>query len=117
MNQSRTARRSETSASRAILSQSASDGCTFRVSAIEHRNGEISFKVNDDDFTIRSFGEYNVMNAAAAIGDDTLQKRSSGQARQETFTHGTSQQRVHWFMKGLETGDPAQGDTFSSRQL
>lgn len=57
------------------------------------------------------------LRAAAAIGDDTLQKRSTGQARQETFTHGTSEQRVHWFMKGLETGDPAQGDTFGSRQL
>ncbi len=57
------------------------------------------------------------LRAAAAIGDDTLQKRSAGFARQETFTHGTSQQRVKWFMKGLETGDPAQGDTFNSPQL
>ena len=55
--------------------------------------------------------------AAAAIGDDTLQKRSAGYARQETFTHGTSEQRVHWFMKGLQTGDPAQGNTFESPDL
>jgi len=57
------------------------------------------------------------LRAAAAIGDDTLQKRSSGHARQETFTHGSSKQRVHWFRKGLETGDPAQGNTFEARQL
>lgn len=54
------------------------------------------------------------IRAAAAIGDDTLQKRAQGYAVQETFTHGSSEQRVRWFMKGLRTGDPAQGDTFNS---
>jgi predicted metalloprotease len=57
------------------------------------------------------------IRAAAAIGDDTLQKRSQGYAEQETFTHGTSQQRVRWFMKGLQTGDPSEGDTFNAEQL
>jgi predicted metalloprotease len=57
------------------------------------------------------------LRAAAAIGDDTLQKRSQGYANQETFTHGTSEQRVRWFMKGLETGDPDQGNTFEARDL
>ncbi len=57
------------------------------------------------------------LRAAAAIGDDTLQERSQGHANQETFTHGTSEQRVRWFIKGLETGDPAQGDTFNTSQL
>ena len=57
------------------------------------------------------------LRAAAAIGDDTLQKRSTGHANQETFTHGSSEQRVRWFMKGLETGDPAQGDTFNAPRL
>ncbi len=57
------------------------------------------------------------LRAAAAIGDDTLQERSQGFANQETFTHGTSEQRVKWFMKGLRTGDPAQGDTFSAEEL
>ncbi|MGI9472919.1 MAG: KPN_02809 family neutral zinc metallopeptidase [Rubripirellula sp.] len=57
------------------------------------------------------------LRAAAAIGDDTLQKRSGGYANQESFTHGTSEQRVRWFMKGLETGDPDQGNTFESSQL
>ncbi|MEM1070193.1 MAG: neutral zinc metallopeptidase [Planctomycetota bacterium] len=57
------------------------------------------------------------LRAAAAIGDDTLQERSQGYADQESFTHGTSDQRVRWFMKGLQTGDPAQGDTFSAASL
>jgi predicted metalloprotease len=57
------------------------------------------------------------LRAASAIGDDTLQKRSKGQANQESFTHGTSEQRVRWFMKGLQTGDPGEGDTFSAAQL
>lgn len=50
--------------------------------------------------------------AATAIGDDRLQKNSRGYADHESFTHGTSQQRLNWFMKGLQTGDLQQGDTF-----
>ena len=57
------------------------------------------------------------LRAAAAIGDDTLQERSGRRANQETFTHGSSEQRVRWFMKGLQTGDPNQGDTFTARRL
>ncbi|KAA1260060.1 putative neutral zinc metallopeptidase [Rubripirellula obstinata] len=57
------------------------------------------------------------LRAASSIGDDKLQKRSRGQANQESFTHGTSEQRVRWFMKGLQTGDPGQGDTFNAAQL
>lgn len=52
------------------------------------------------------------LRAAAAIGDDTLQEQSQGHANQESFTHGTSAQRVSWFVKGLKTGDPTQGNTF-----
>jgi predicted metalloprotease len=59
------------------------------------------------------------LRAAAAIGDDTLQKRSQGYVVPESFTHGTSEQRLRWFTKGLQTGDLSQGDTFSisERQL
>ncbi len=53
------------------------------------------------------------MNAATAIGDDRLQKRSQGYVVPESFTHGTSKQRARWFYKGLKTGDMDQGDTFS----
>lgn len=57
------------------------------------------------------------LRAANAIGDDTLQKQTQGYAVPDSFTHGTSEQRVRWFRKGLETGDINQGDTFNARQL
>lgn len=55
------------------------------------------------------------INAATAIGDDRLQQRSRGVVVPESFTHGTSKQRVRWFTRGLKTGDMNQGDTFSVR--
>lgn len=51
--------------------------------------------------------------AASAIGDDRLQKQSQGYVVPDAFTHGTSAQRVSWFRRGYDTGDPSQGDTFS----
>jgi len=57
------------------------------------------------------------LRAAAAIGDDTLQRRSGGAVVPESFTHGTSEQRLRWFRLGLETGDVNQGDTFSATTL
>lgn len=52
--------------------------------------------------------------AAAAVGDDTLQKRSQGYVVEESFTHGTSEQRKSWFYKGYENGTIQGGDTFNS---
>jgi predicted metalloprotease len=57
------------------------------------------------------------LNAASAIGDDTLQKQARGYASPESFTHGSAEQRVRWFSRGLQTGDIKQGDTFSAQQL
>jgi predicted metalloprotease len=57
------------------------------------------------------------LNAASAIGDDTLQRRGSGTVVPESFTHGTSAQRQQWFRTGLETGDPDKCDTFSVESL
>jgi len=54
------------------------------------------------------------MGAAAAIGDDRLQRRSQGYVVPETFTHGSSEERVHWFRRGHERGDMADCDTFGS---
>jgi predicted metalloprotease len=57
------------------------------------------------------------LGAANAIGDDRLQRESRGYVVPDSFTHGTSAQRVKWFRKGLETGDIRQGDTFKTRDL
>ena len=57
------------------------------------------------------------LRAASAIGDDTLQKQSQGYVVPDSFTHGSSAQRVYWFKKGLQTGDLRQGDTFNAREL
>jgi len=57
------------------------------------------------------------LNAANSIGDDRLQKEAQGYAMPETFTHGTSAQRMYWFKKGYDTGDISQGDTFSATDL
>ncbi len=56
----------------------------------------------------------SAVSAAQAVGDDNIQKRSSGYVNQESFTHGSSAQRVEWFMKGYNTGDIKQGDTFNA---
>ncbi|WP_288384965.1 neutral zinc metallopeptidase [uncultured Acinetobacter sp.] len=57
------------------------------------------------------------MDAAQKIGDDYLQKRATGQVVPDSFTHGTSQQRMHWFETGLKSGDLNQCDTFNSRSI
>ena len=57
------------------------------------------------------------MNAAAAIGDDALQRKSQGVVIPDSFTHGSSEQRQRWFYKGLETGSVQACDTFSARSL
>jgi predicted metalloprotease len=57
------------------------------------------------------------LNAANQIGDDRLQKESQGYVVPETFTHGTSEQRMHWFKKGYETGDMNAGNTFETDDL
>jgi len=57
------------------------------------------------------------IRAANAVGDDRLQSRSRGYVVPDSFTHGTSEQRVRWFRRGYETGDVSQGDTFNAREL
>ena len=57
------------------------------------------------------------LNAASAIGDDRLQQRGGGGVSPDSFTHGTSEQRVRWFRLGLQTGEPDRCDTFSAENL
>lgn len=57
------------------------------------------------------------LHAASAIGDDNIQRQSSGYVVPDSFTHGTSAQRLRWFRKGFDTGDIRQGDTFSATSL
>lgn len=71
------------------------------------RKGQEIFKFLDEGDVEEAF------NAAQAIGDDTLQKEAQGHVVPDSFTHGSSRQRVKWFKKGFDTGDIRQGDTFS----
>ncbi|WP_179344121.1 KPN_02809 family neutral zinc metallopeptidase [Winogradskyella ursingii] len=54
------------------------------------------------------------MSAARAVGDDAIQRRTRGSVNSDSFTHGTSKQRMDWFMKGYNNGDMRNGDTFSA---
>ena len=53
------------------------------------------------------------LSAANAVGDDAIQKKMQGQVVPDSFTHGTSEQRMYWFNRGFKTGDFNKGDTFS----
>ena len=56
-----------------------------------------------------------IMQTASAIGDDRLQRRTQGYVVPDAFTHGSSEQRVHWFMTGLKSGQVSSCDTFQAR--
>jgi predicted metalloprotease len=57
------------------------------------------------------------LRAAEAVGDDTLEKQSQGYVVPDSFTHGTSAQRMRWFKRGLDSGDMDQCDTLAARRL
>lgn len=68
-------------------------------------------KYNQENLDIGDIDE--ALSAAQAVGDDAIQSKMQGHVVPESFTHGTSEQRKSWFMKGYETGDMNQGNTFS----
>jgi predicted metalloprotease len=59
----------------------------------------------------------SALRAASAIGDDKLQMKARGYVVPDSFTHGTSEQRIRWFKRGFETGDISKGDTFNAKDL
>ena len=72
---------------------------------------------NLKDFKLDPGDIEEALNAANAIGDDKLQKQATGEVHPDSFTHGTSSQRVYWFKKGYETGDMSKGNTFNTTIL
>jgi predicted metalloprotease len=112
-------------------------GITDRVDAARHRASEaesnrLSVRLElQADFLAGVWARYadrvkhvveagdieEAIQAANAVGDDRLQSRSRGYVVPDSFTHGTSEQRVRWFRRGYETGDVSQGDTFNAREL
>jgi predicted metalloprotease len=83
-----------------IWGHAASQGGRFQA-------GHVELEPGDADEALR---------AASVIGDDHLQKMATGRVQPERFTHGTSAQRTQWFQRGMQSGDPAQCDTFQSTQ-
>ena len=72
-----------------------------------HYNQEMTQFLEENDID-------EALSAANAVGDDAIQKRVQGEVIPDSFTHGTSEQRKYWFMKGYKTGDITQGDTFNN---
>ncbi|UKB79517.1 neutral zinc metallopeptidase [Chryseobacterium sp. MEBOG07] len=70
-------------------------------------------RTNDSKHILEPGDIESAIDAAEAVGDDNIQKRGQGYVNQESFTHGSSAQRKEWFMKGYNTGDIRQGDTFN----
>ncbi|WP_304177041.1 neutral zinc metallopeptidase [Phenylobacterium aquaticum] len=76
--------------------------------ASEVSGGKVSLDTKDIEDGLR---------AASAVGDDTLQQETQGRVAPDSFTHGTSQQRMRWFQAGAQGGDPADCDTFKAARL
>lgn len=78
---------------------------------------EAQIKNADNQSVIEPGDIESALTAANAIGDDRLQQEATGHISPDSFTHGTSAQRIYWFKKGYETGDIKQGNTFAEGAL
>ena len=111
-------------------------GVSDRVEAMQRRTSEVeanqlSVRLElQADFFAGVFARYvqdqgildpgdieEALQAASAVGDDQIQRRTTGYIVPDSFTHGTSEQRLRWFKKGYDTGDMRQGDTFNTSNL
>lgn len=111
-------------------------GITQRVDAMQRQMSEreanqVSVRLElQADFFAGMFARYvqnqglleagdieEALRAASAVGDDRIQRRTTGTVMPDSFTHGTSEQRLRWFKRGFETGDIRQGDTFNATNL
>jgi uncharacterized protein len=109
---------SESHAQRANLPAAEANEISVRVELQADCYAGIWAHAVEQDGTILEDGDIEEgMNAASAIGDDRLQRQSQGRVVPESFTHGTSEQRVRWFRRGLEQGDLAACDTFAADRL
>ncbi len=79
--------------------------------------GVWAFHANQSRAILESGDVQTALSAATAIGDDALQRQAQGQVVPDSFTHGTSEQRVRWFSRGLENGKVDQCNTFQAKQL
>ena len=79
--------------------------------------GVWAYHANESRHILESGDVETALNAATAIGDDALQRQAQGYVVPDSFTHGTSQQRVHWFTRGIQSGKISQCNTFEARQL
>ena len=105
-------------AARSRLSEAQANQLSVRVELqADCLAGVWGYHANADEHILDQGDIEQAINAASKIGDDALQKQSRGVVEPETFTHGTSQQRVNWFNRGAQSGDVRQCDTFNAREL
>jgi len=105
------------------------EGLQHRVSEVEANQLSVRLELQADFFAgvfaryvqnqgILEAGDIDeALRAASAVGDDRIQRQTTGYVVPDSFTHGTSEQRLRWFKKGYDTGDIRQGDTFNARSL
>jgi uncharacterized protein len=79
--------------------------------------GVWAFHANQARSILEAGDVETALNAASAIGDDALQRQARGQVVPDSFTHGTSEQRVRWFKRGIQAGRMSDCNTFEARQL